>query len=500
MLSSLTPTPKYTLGQQLPPGRYHKKDFEPKLPHGFIQGAHRSYDVLTQFAKGSTSTVKKIRDRKSGKIYILKIIRPKLGTILTEEMVKQCYETEYRILKKLKRIDPVRIMTQSKTKYEIVMDLAEGSELRGLIKNEKLPKNPKKLLRLSLNILLDLYKIHQLGILLIDDKAENIMVDPATLKVTRVDFGFAEDNYDFKKNPGINTKLRSTLQVSAPEVLEASKHGNVIYNQATDMYTVGVLLRELLMRDEFTIPGFNSNNMTIVVNHPRTSFLKEYAGIKALLLQMTSFQPEKRPLSLEDVIAQFEGALGLKKGSSIAKLKKEEALSQKLTLEDKSQPNTPSANPAPSVHPNSITKNFQKPTDSKSMDPHPTLTDAQLKQAWLEYKKEKDKFFGIRWPFMSESTFEIMMELKNQQKHFITKKDKNIKNELFYDSRQLQYYYYEENKQKKASKQEQYETAKNFISNNPHTTFAKKLANAMQDPELIQKIHDARPCWRRCFG
>ncbi len=436
----------------LSPGRYHKDNFEKKLPHGFIKGEQGSYDVHRIIGKGGTSIVKEIINRETGKKRALKII------YITNDAVKESYEREYRILLRLGRIDPVRIKTMSKKgviKRQIVMDYANGVELFYLMDQRKLPyDDPAKLLRLGLDILLDLYKFHQAGILLIDDKVENIMVDPETLEVLHVDFGSAEDNYDFEKNPGIRMEPRGTYANSAPEVLNAMANNNcqkVIFNQATDIYTVGAALRQLLMGEKFDIVDY----VTFEVGIQKYSrpYLNPFAHpvhakIQQMLIKTTSNKPEQRPLSLEEIIEPFEEALRLDIGSSIAKL-------PQLTL----VAYTPPSDKDPKESAETLTMHPQK------------LTDTQLQTAVHDYIKEKNRFFGIRWCCpMSEATLKIIMDLKNKKANL--------------------------------SEEQQYQKAEAFISKNPHTTFAKKLATAMNDPTLTKIIrdHDAKPWWRRCFG
>src|SRR5688572_3669817 len=95
----LEPTPNPT---QLPPGRYPKSNFNPKLAHGFIQGERASYDVLQVIGKGGTSKVKLIEDRKSHEQHALKIIYSQKNKrcLITDEEAQEYYAKEYRILGK----------------------------------------------------------------------------------------------------------------------------------------------------------------------------------------------------------------------------------------------------------------------------------------------------------------------------------------------------------------------------------------------------------------
>jgi len=458
--------PKVSLDK---PGRYRKTDFIPKRSNGFIHGLQGDYDVLKVIADGGTSIVKEIKDIRTGKIRILKIIfahkkeRKKNSYTISPRGARRSYKQEYRILYKLRRIDPVIIVKRSEKKeedtYQIVMDKVEGDELSKCISTNSLPTEPKALLQIALNILLDLYKMHKAGILLIDDKTENIMLNG--LNIMRVDFGFAVDGYDFNTDPGITIGYRGTYGNSAPEVLDALKKTRslVTFNKATDIYTTGVVLRELLLGEDFTNGNYNKPT---VIQKLRSSYIDEYPQIRELLLKMTSTEPKNRPSTLEEMIAPFETALGLRIGSSIAALENEEK---------------------PTTSNQSSSMDMLAELDRILPDPVPAepkkLTDAQLKQAWIDYKYEKDKFFGIRWLFSSESTYQIIMELTNHKK---------------VDMNAYEYEYKKNETKIPNFKQDRYQKAKQFILQNKHRTFARKLANVMNDQDIKVAIRNARCC------
>ncbi len=456
----------YLLNRHLIKKGFFMMAFRPNEKLDPIKGERASYNVLDKIlGRGATAEVGLIEECNSKKKYALKTISKKYGC-KNNKSAERYYNREYDILKKLGRIDPVKITTMNKKRticnYHIVMDFIEGTQLWKFIHKSNycvgdtsLPREePQKLLRIGLNILLDSYKLQQAGILLISDKTENIIVDTNTLQATHVGFGFSEDEYDFKKDPGRKMLFKGAPEMSAPELL---KQGEVIFNKATAMYAAGAVLREFLLGDNFEIDynimmqfydgkldTISQDRRIVPPNEPPLN-IEPYPDIKKLLLKLTSDSPEDRP-SLEAAIETFEEALKLQKGSSI--------------------------------------KN--------------ALFDEHFKNALAEYKKEKQKYFGIRWLFTSKSTADILMELNNYRKQFDLKKEEN--KEHYFDQKDKQYYYYE--KRSQVSELDKYQKAKTFISKNPHSTFAKKLAFAMNDPQLIKIIddHDAKPWWRRCFG
>jgi hypothetical protein len=178
---------------------------------------------------------------------------------------------------------------------------------------------------------------------------------------------------------------------------------------------------------------------------------------------MISANPENRP-SLEEVIETFEQALDLKKGSSIAKLmEKFQPPETKSIYQAASNPDLAEQSLLSSS--SSIQKNLEESKQVQVIEQKLILKEGAFDQAYDEYEKEKDKLLGFRWLLANESTLKTIRELENNRNN------KNL----------------------------QYQKAKDFISKNPHSTFAKKLTRATQDADLIKIIQDAPSRWRRYF-
>ncbi len=447
--------------EQLPPGRHPKR--RTGLSHGFITGLHGSYNVFQIIGDGFTSKVKLIIDRKSGQKHALKII--KSHDTLPDSEAKKIYENEYKILNKLGRADPVEIITVSRktgiTKYQIVMDFAKGSMLRDLIIYKSLAYNDYHLMQICLEILLDLFTLHLKGILLIDDKTENMFLskisdNPKTFKITRVDFGFAKDGYDFIQDSGFTTGFRGTLACAAPESKKYWRTKPATFNSTTEIYTVGIALDEILGE--------------IIKNR--------YPQIKELINSMLSVNPTDRP-TLEYAIEIFEKRLRLTAGSSIARLKEKyqptettasiqvsveykptQMEEQKLVIRDDT---VIQAGPTLSST-SSIQRSLECKKPVEAVELKTAITDKVFNQAYAEYEKEKDKFLGLRWLLANESTLTTIRKIENNR-------NENLR----------------------------YQKVKDFISQNPHSRFAKKLASATGDAELQKIIQNAPSRWRSCI-
>ena len=203
------------------------------------------------------------------------------------------------------------------------------------------------------------------------------------------------------------------METSAPEILKRISQGrSVTFNQATDIYSVGATLRELLMGEDFilrenSISGaVDYSNPKILIQQSRITSIGDYPAIKKLLKQMTSDNPKKRP-SLVHAIEQFEQALGLEPGTSIAQLKAQ------LTESNSSQPTSIVSDTKAMVSPKQIHSN------DKKYDSRKTLTDIQVQQALNQYQREKNGLLrtGIRWYYTSTATLKAAAELTHHKKH-----------------------------------------------------------------------------------
>ncbi|KTD61405.1 protein kinase domain-containing protein [Legionella spiritensis] len=119
----------------------------------------------------------------------------------------------------------------------LIMRNAPGMELYELMEKMdegKITLNTLQMLKISLAIIEAVNNIHQRGILHLDIKPENIMVDPTTLKVTIIDFGLSVPISKKRvKNP------RGTPEFISPELAFANA-----VSPACDVFSLGQTLAE----------------------------------------------------------------------------------------------------------------------------------------------------------------------------------------------------------------------------------------------------------------
>ena len=118
--------------------------------------------------------------------------------------------------------------------------------------------------------------VHSAGILHRDLKPRNLLVNSdCDLKIC--DFGLARADIPELYNAGAMTDYISTRWYRAPELLLGSEY----YTTAVDMWSIGCILAELLIRKPF-LPGSDTENqLELVVNclgKPTKAYITKYSG------------------------------------------------------------------------------------------------------------------------------------------------------------------------------------------------------------------------------
>jgi serine/threonine protein kinase len=187
-------------------------------------------------------------------------------------------------------------------RFVIVTELMENGSLKEVLqKTAAFPLTWKQRLRMAYNIASGLAYLHQLNppVLHRDLKSSNLLVD-GVMNVKLADFGFAR-----LKQDGETMTRCGTPCWTAPEILQ-----NSTYNEKADIYSLGVVLWELLTRK---VPYSDSNFMkvTLDVIAGRRPEIPGDCPIqyKELIRACWAHEPELRP-SADMVLACIRSLLG----------------------------------------------------------------------------------------------------------------------------------------------------------------------------------------------
>lgn len=164
------------------------------------------------------------------------ILKQPLGTNARDRLLH-----EKRILSRLKGISGVSQMASDVDPVNaIAFEDTQAISLASLVDGESLDND--WLLKFALDLSRILADVHRSGVLHKDISPANVLIDPASLQVTLIDFDLAttfnERNQDFVQS----RKLAGTLAYLAPE--QTGRTGRVV-DQRTDLYSLGTLLYEL---------------------------------------------------------------------------------------------------------------------------------------------------------------------------------------------------------------------------------------------------------------
>ena len=201
------------------------------------------YIIQETVGTGSYGRVRICRNKKTNKVYALKIL--KKTEILRLKQVDHIY-SEYIILSMIYHpfiIEMKGVNTTDQYNLYFLLEYIPGGELFSLLRSMKnFPVNHAKFY--SAHIVTIFEYLHNKNIIYRDLKPENILINQnGYLKLT--DFGFAKIITD------LTYTLCGTPEYLAPEIITNKGHGKPV-----DWWTFGILLYEMLVG----IDPFNDND------------------------------------------------------------------------------------------------------------------------------------------------------------------------------------------------------------------------------------------------
>jgi serine/threonine protein kinase len=224
-------------------------DDQPPTPVGGLKlspsGAVRSdtplpafaqrYEVLGEAGRGGMGIVYKARDRETGELVALKVLKPEIAA---DAAIVERFKNELRLARKITHKNVCRIHEFNRAadgSAYISMEFVEGESLRNILKrfgNLSLRAGT----RVTQQICAGLHEAHAQGVVHRDLKPENVMLDRAG-SVKIMDFGIARS---LESGLTSTTGIMGTPAYMAPE--QAS--GKPLDHRA-DIYSLGLILYEM---------------------------------------------------------------------------------------------------------------------------------------------------------------------------------------------------------------------------------------------------------------
>jgi serine/threonine protein kinase len=256
------------------------------------------YDILEEAGRGAMGQVYKARDRETGEIVALKLIKPEIAS---DPAMVERFKSELLFARKITHKNVCRVYEFSRVGgiAYISMEFVDGESLRSVLKRFA-SLTPRKGIDLALQMCAGLKEAHAQGIVHRDLKPENVMIDRQG-NVKLMDFGIA-------RSMEAMTLLTGSM-VGTPAYMAPEQASGKSVDHRADIYAFGLMLYEM-----FTgVQPFRADNLVaLAMKHvqesPRPPREIE-PGISAPLEGAILKCLEKAPDNRFQSIAELENAL-----------------------------------------------------------------------------------------------------------------------------------------------------------------------------------------------
>ncbi len=208
-----------------------------------IENLNSNYKVEKKLGSGGMGDVYLALDKRLDRYVAIKILKfSNLSLDDRDEFISR-FKTEARAIARLSHPNIVGIydIGDENSKYYMIMEYLEGSNLSDIVKNSKQRIPLNLVASIGFQIASALEYAHENNIIHRDIKPENVILSKkGIVKVT--DFGIAKLGQDKSKIMDESTPIMGSILYSSPEQIKNSL--NVGYS--TDIYSLGVTLYELI--------------------------------------------------------------------------------------------------------------------------------------------------------------------------------------------------------------------------------------------------------------
>lgn len=255
-----------------------------RLPHGILKTANDIFArIETPIGAGNFGQVYDCQSMNTGNWDVVKAIYNQKFPSITYEIATEEHKALVAARKSQKSfIVQSTIPGTAQIMYHVIMEKEQGVPLIQLFKNGEIKSYP--LLKRIYFALLSFYAIdknfHQKDLIHCDLKLENILI--SVLGANIIDYASVHDPKTvFKKKA-----ILSTLDYQAPELCKKNRSP---YSKATDVYSAGIILAELLAQETC----YMKSGKKIYPQLPAEIYT--YSGLIDLVIAMTARDPKDRP-------------------------------------------------------------------------------------------------------------------------------------------------------------------------------------------------------------
>jgi serine/threonine-protein kinase len=214
------------------------------------------YKYIEKIGKGAFGTVLLMQDQVVDERLILKFLNPNVSS--DEEMMKRfVHELRYSRMITHKNVIRIYDFLHLQGAYAISMEYFPSHTLSGEIPDNK-PMKFEKALQFSMDMATGMAVAHQAGVIHRDLKPANILVnDKRLLKI--VDFGVAA-----AASSGDTQLTKTGYVIGSPKYMAPEQILGKKVNEAADIYSIGVIMYEMLTG----IPPYSrGDHMSVMYQH-----------------------------------------------------------------------------------------------------------------------------------------------------------------------------------------------------------------------------------------
>ena len=194
------------------------------------------YEILGELGRGGMGIVYKARDRITGDLVGLKVLKPEIAS---DQTVMERFKNEVRLSRKIthKNVCRVHEINFAEDTAYISMEFVEGESLCAALSRQ--PRMPlAQGLRVIQQICAGLQEAHTQAVVHRDLKPENVMLDRVG-NVKIMDFGIA-------RAVGTGTTLTAAI-IGTPAYMSPEQAEGRPLDHRSDIYSLGVMLYEMLV-------------------------------------------------------------------------------------------------------------------------------------------------------------------------------------------------------------------------------------------------------------
>ncbi len=269
-------------------------DANANLSPATLAALSQRYDILAEAGHGSMGNVYKARDRETGEVVALKLLKPEIAS---DQSMMERFKNELLFARKITHKNVCRVHEFNRIGgiAYTSMEFVEGESLRSVLNRfGGLP--PRKAIDLVGQICSGLKEAHAQEIVHRDLKPENVMID-AQGNVKIMDFGIA-------RSMEALTRLTGSM-VGTPAYMAPEQVGGKPVDYRTDIYSLGLIMYEVFtgaqafQADNAVAVALKQMQETPVPPHEIEPAIP--VGIERAILKCLEKEPSKRFQSIGEL-------------------------------------------------------------------------------------------------------------------------------------------------------------------------------------------------------